>query len=151
MRCLDDLAILKQKIRRAKKQCHLLAMQFHSGEQYQARANERQRTVGHAAIDAGADVVIGHHPHWIQDIEFYKGKFIAYSLGNFVFDMDHRPKVREGLLLKCLFKGTTLHQVELHPVFIQGGAPKPVPAKDPSLRSRDEVLRELFRDSGWET
>ena len=44
-----------------------------------------QVEVGHALIDAGADVIVGHHPHSLQEVEVYKGKPIFYSLGNFVF------------------------------------------------------------------
>lgn len=59
---------------------------MHWGEEYSPRPNERQVSLARKMIDAGADVVIGNHPHVIQGHEFYKGRLIAYSLGNFVFD-----------------------------------------------------------------
>ena len=58
----------------------------HWGEEHQPQANEHQRSRARAIIDAGADAVIGGHPHVVQDYEIYRGKPILYSLGNFVFD-----------------------------------------------------------------
>lgn len=68
----------------------------HWGEEY-VSATELQKTTAHNFIDAGADVVIGAHPHVIQEIEEYKGKKIYYSLGNFIFDQYFSPEVMRGL------------------------------------------------------
>ncbi len=68
----------------------------HWGEEY-VSATELQKITARAFIDAGADVVIGAHPHVIQEIEEYKGKKIYYSLGNFVFDQYFSPEVMRGL------------------------------------------------------
>jgi poly-gamma-glutamate synthesis protein (capsule biosynthesis protein) len=59
---------------------------MHGGTEYTATANAGQITFAHAAIDSGADIVIGAHPHWVQNKETYKDKPIYYSLGNFIFD-----------------------------------------------------------------
>ena len=59
---------------------------MHWGLEHEPRSSQRQRQLAHLMIDAGADVVIGGHPHVTQDIEHYRGKPIIYSLGNFVFD-----------------------------------------------------------------
>lgn len=58
----------------------------HWGTEYAPRANQRQRRIARTLLDAGADAIIGGHPHVVQDYELYKGKPIVYSLGNFVFD-----------------------------------------------------------------
>lgn len=71
----------------------------HWGVEYALRENEKQRALAHAFIDAGADAVIGSHPHVVEPIEAYKGKTIFYSLGNFVFDQYFSDDTREGLLL----------------------------------------------------
>lgn len=71
----------------------------HWGVEYALRENEKQRALAHAFIDAGADAVIGSHPHVVEPIEVYKGKAIFYSLGNFVFDQYFSDDTREGLLL----------------------------------------------------
>ena len=64
-------------------------MSFHWGTEYTFTAAGYQRSLAHKCVDAGADLVLGHHPHVIQGVEVYKNKLIAYSLGDFVFD--HRP------------------------------------------------------------
>lgn len=72
----------------------------HWGDEYVLTHNETQRKLAHTLIDLGFDVVIGHHPHVVQDVELYKGKPIFYSLGNFVFDQYFDTNVQEGLVLQ---------------------------------------------------
>lgn len=59
---------------------------MHWGEEHRPRANDRQRELARLMIDAGADAVVGTHPHVVEDVELYQGKPIVYSLGNFIFD-----------------------------------------------------------------
>ncbi len=59
---------------------------MHWGEEHRPMANDRQRALARRMIDAGADAVVGTHPHVVQDVEYYRGRPIVYSLGNFVFD-----------------------------------------------------------------
>ena len=72
---------------------------FHWGNVDEKIANENQRILAHFAVDNGADLILGHHPHVLQGIEQYKGKYIVYSLGNFIFDgnvisdEDHRTSI----------------------------------------------------------
>ena len=75
-------------IRRAREVHHadIVIPFMHWGEEHQPRANDRQRELARLMIDAGADAVVGTHPHVVQDIELYQGKPIVYSLGNFIFD-----------------------------------------------------------------
>lgn len=72
----------------------------HWGEEYKLSSNIAQKISARAFIDAGADVVIGHHPHVVQEVEEYKGKFIFYSLGNLIFDQYFSRDVEQGLLIK---------------------------------------------------
>ncbi len=74
----------------------------HWGDEYVA-ANELQKVLAHRFIDAGADLVIGSHPHVIQETEQYKGKHIYYSLGNFIFDQYWNEQVRTGLTVRVTF------------------------------------------------
>ena len=70
----------------------------HWGEEYQyLKSNKRQQKLAHAMIDAGADIIIGHHPHVVQEMEIYNGKPIFYSLGNFIFDQYFSPETQIGL------------------------------------------------------
>ena len=79
-------------------------------------------------MEAGADLVIGHHPHILQGIEVYRGKVIFYALGNFVLDHDHpmfAPTVKESVLVKCLVEGKRIRRVSFVPVLIgNGGKPR---------------------------
>ena len=70
---------------------------IHWGEEYVLRHNSQQETLAKSLIDSGADAIIGHHPHVIQDIDIYKGAPIFYSLGNFVFDQYFNDDVQVGL------------------------------------------------------
>ncbi|MBI5785865.1 MAG: CapA family protein [Rhodocyclales bacterium] len=73
---------------------------MHWGWEYEDGPNARQRQLAHAMIDAGADAVVGGHPHVTQGAEVYRGKPIIYSLGNFVFDGFEAPEARLGWLLR---------------------------------------------------
>lgn len=63
----------------------IVVVNFHWGIELAPEPQESDRTLAYLAVDSGADVVIGHHPHVVQPIEFYRGKLIAFSLGNFIF------------------------------------------------------------------
>ncbi len=81
-----DLPRVKAAIRALAKKVDYVVVGFHWGLEYQHYPWEAQTSEAHAAIDAGADLVIGHHPHVLQGFEAYKGRLIAYSLGDLVFD-----------------------------------------------------------------
>jgi len=87
-------------ISQATKKVDTLIVTIHWGDEYQTIHNRRQASLAHQAVDAGAKVVIGHHPHVIQDMEEYKNGYIAYSLGNFVFDQPFSTATMQGLALK---------------------------------------------------
>ncbi|MBI4458186.1 CapA family protein [Candidatus Uhrbacteria bacterium] len=81
----------------ARKTADIVLVSFHAGVEYVHTPNDRQRTLSEAAIDAGADAVISHHPHVVESIDVYKGRPIFYSLGNFVFDQYFSKATQEGL------------------------------------------------------
>ena len=76
----------------------LVFVSIHWGEEYVDRAPERIVKIGHALVDAGVDVIIGHHPHVDQEVERYGEGWIIYSLGNFIFDQSWSENTMEGLL-----------------------------------------------------
>lgn len=80
-----DPAVLLEEIRAVRETCDLVVVYVHWGIERDERPQEYQRTLGQQYIDAGADLVIGSHPHVLQGVEYYKGKPIVYSLGNFIF------------------------------------------------------------------
>lgn len=90
----------EQIIKSAKTQVDYLIVSFHFGDEYKTVHNNRQETLAHKAIDNGAKIVVGHHPHVIQDTEVYNNGYIAYSLGNFIFDQYFSVNTMQGMLLK---------------------------------------------------
>ncbi|MBU1179300.1 CapA family protein [Patescibacteria group bacterium] len=93
----DDFAFL---VKKAAKQADILVVSFHFGEEYQKNSSERQKFLARATIDNGAKIVVGHHPHVVQEVESYNGGIIAYSLGNFIFDQNFSEETMEGLVLR---------------------------------------------------
>ena len=83
----------------------LLIISLHWGEEYQLTNSLAQQKLAHQIIEAGADLIIGHHPHVVQNIEKYQGKLIFYSLGNFIFDQCFSLETQQGLAVG----------VEVHP------------------------------------
>lgn len=81
----------------AKMHADVVVVSMHTGFEYTDPPNSLQTASAHAAIDAGADLVLGHHPHVLQGIETYNGGLIIYSLGNFVFDFDYLDYSFAGL------------------------------------------------------
>ena len=90
----------------------------HWGDEHTFFFNSDQQRVGRALIDAGADLVVGTHPHWVQGIQRYRDGLIVHSLGNFIFDMHWFEEPRRGFAVEFTFWGARLMQMELLPVFI---------------------------------
>lgn len=90
-------------IKTAAKDVDALIISIHWGEEYQA-TTEHQKEIAHRAIDAGARLVIGHHPHVIQETESYENGYIAYSLGNLIFDQGFSKETMQGMLLEVTIK-----------------------------------------------
>ena len=90
----------------------------HWGTEYDPTPFAGQQTLARAAIDAGADLVIGNHAHWAGAVEVYEGKPIWYALGNFVFDQTWSEPTMEGMTLELTFDGATLVQARMRPHII---------------------------------
>ncbi len=97
----------------------IVIVSMHSGNEYELEPNEMQIAFARAAIDAGADIVIGHHPHVVQSAEIYQGKPIFYSLGNFVFDQMWSEETRTGLMLEVIFGKDAVLSTAYYPVVIE--------------------------------
>lgn len=87
----------------------------HWGTEYTPRPFASQQALARAIIDAGADMVIGNHAHWVGAMEIYKGRPIWYALGNFVFDQDWSEPTMEGITLELTFDAAKLVQVRMRP------------------------------------
>lgn len=119
---------MRSAVKAAGELADLVIVSMHSGKEYTNLPNERQKRFARAAIDAGADVVIGHHPHVVQPYEWYKDKLIFYSLGNFVFDQMWSQATRRGLALKLHFALGGLERVGVQPIYMREFA-RPEPAE----------------------
>ena len=84
--------------------CSIVIVSYHWGEEKDYIPNERQVPLGRATIDAGADLVIGHHSHRMNPIEIYKGKYICYSLGNFSFAGNSKPDDMDTFIYQQRFR-----------------------------------------------
>lgn len=121
-------------------QADYVFVSLHWGVEYQDMPEVYQRDIAHQLVDAGADMILGHHPHCLQGIELYHDKLICYSLGNFVFDQNWSEKTKEGLLLSLTMNPTEILQAELLPIYINDG--QPVVAKDDQgMKVLDRTLR----------
>lgn len=81
----------------------LIIVSFHWGTEKEAYPDEIQKELAHTAIDNGADLVVGHHPHVLQGIETYNGKKIVYSLGNFCFGGNKNPSDKDTMIFQQTF------------------------------------------------
>jgi gamma-polyglutamate biosynthesis protein CapA len=93
-----SLQSITAQIKSAKENVDFVIVQFHWGNEYTTKISDQQAQLAHLAIDSGADLVIGNHPHWVQPEEVYKGKIIKYALGNFIFDQFWSAETLKGEL-----------------------------------------------------
>jgi poly-gamma-glutamate synthesis protein (capsule biosynthesis protein) len=106
----------------AKDKSDIVIVLLHSGYEYVEQPSPEQSAAAKAAIDAGADLIVGHHAHVLQGLEFYKDGVIVYGLGNFAFEIDGDPNT--GILNVWLDK-EGVRQIDLVPAVIQlGGQPR---------------------------
>jgi poly-gamma-glutamate synthesis protein (capsule biosynthesis protein) len=87
----------------AKRKSDFQVIYIHWGDEYEPVHSETQRVLAEALVDACADLVIGHHPHVVQDVDVIKGVLVFYSLGNYIFDQYFSSEVKEGLVLALEF------------------------------------------------
>lgn len=121
---VDDARMVKE-ISEARANADVVIVQFHWGEEYRYEPTLRQKELAYRSIDLGADLIIGNHPHWIEPVQFYKGKLIMYSHGNFVFDQMWSTETRQGVVGKYVFQGKNLIDVQFLPIFIENyGQPR---------------------------
>ncbi len=112
---VPDVAGYAQAIAAAKKNADYVIVMPHWGVEYKHDADAAQKELAHGFIDAGADLVVGSHPHVVEGIESYKGKAIFYSLGNFVFDQYFSADTQNGLALRLNIDPQKQVSVELLP------------------------------------
>lgn len=142
---------IRNDVERAKAQGdYVIVLMSWGGREYVNWALDYQKEIGHALIDAGVDMIVGSHQHWVNEIEFYKGKPIFYGLGNFVFDQTHTDPTRQGIFIKTYFYEGCLVHFEIIPHETCGPNQKMVDNEScihfqPQLLSEeDPVYEEIF-------
>jgi poly-gamma-glutamate synthesis protein (capsule biosynthesis protein) len=144
-----DLTAMVDDIRKAKSQADLVIVSTHWGVHFiPAVIADYEKEIAHAAIDAGADLIVGHHPHILKGIEVYKGKVIFHSLSNFALELPFQfdkklretarhkeiqnlnpeweadpeypmpPDTRKTVLVKCVLSGKTIEKVSFLPTYL---------------------------------
>jgi poly-gamma-glutamate capsule biosynthesis protein CapA/YwtB (metallophosphatase superfamily) len=105
-------------VRRLDRRVDVVTVLPHWGTQYTQRPEPIQGAVAGELVAAGADLVVGGHPHWVQGASLRGDALVVHSLGNFVFDMDFMRETREGLVLEAVFWGGELKAAEFVPYVI---------------------------------
>ena len=113
--CFPFQEFVYDDVRQLKKQVDWVMVSCHWGKELQELPQKYQIKLAHRFIDAGADFVFGHHPHVIQSVEFYKGKPIIYSLGNFVFS-SYSENARWGMLVKVKLIANKQYHIWVYPI-----------------------------------
>jgi len=139
-----DKEKMASAVAEAKERADFVIVSMHAGTEYVAAPNRVQTDFARAAVDAGADLVLGHHPHVVESAEVYKGKYIFYSLGNFIFDQMWSYQTQRGLALKAFFNKQGVSKIELIPVLIENYAKPKILAADQGA----DILARLGLDMG---
>jgi poly-gamma-glutamate capsule biosynthesis protein CapA/YwtB (metallophosphatase superfamily) len=109
-------------IRESKAKVDVLIVGVHWGVEYTNAPTDTQRSWAKQIVLQGADVIAGHHPHWVQTSEIIDGKPVFYSLGNLVFDQMWSEKTRHGMIAKLKFVEGRLNSKEERKIYIQSWA-----------------------------
>ncbi len=115
---IPDNETLKTQIEKAKLSADIVIISIHTGIEYAKYPQQRLKDFAHTAIDCGASLVIGHHPHVIQPVEQYKDGLIFYSLGNLVFDQ-YFDGTKEGILSEIVFENKSIKGYKITPIIIE--------------------------------
>jgi poly-gamma-glutamate synthesis protein (capsule biosynthesis protein) len=113
-----DTEKMKAQVSELKKSVDVVVVSMHAGTEYALVANSQQTKFAHAAVDAGAALVIGHHPHVVETFEKYNDGYIIYSLGNFVFDQMFSDETRLGAMATITFDKDRISKVDFVPIKI---------------------------------
>jgi len=108
----------------------------HWGVEYEDHPRPEVEALAHELVDAGATAVLADHPHWAQSIENYDGAYIAYSMGNFIFDQMWSDETRQGTVHELWFSGNRLVAVRIHPTLLEDyHRPRLIAADEPVYRT----------------
>lgn len=135
----ESIEKMTEEIERAKKSADIVVVSLHWGPEYTRQPTKRQKDLAHLAIDAGADLIIGNHPHWIQPVEIYKDKVIVYAHGNFIFDQMWSQETKEGVLGKYTFYDKQIIDAQFFPIYIKNYGQ----ATWPDAKRKEKILNKM--------
>jgi len=115
-----DKEKIKKDIKAAKTKADYVVFYMSWGIEYVNYPEEYEVEMAHEMIDAGADLILSSHAHWVKNMEIYKGKLIMYSLGNFIFDQTHTEPSSEAVYLNLHFLDSELKNIEIVPTLMCG-------------------------------
>ncbi len=142
-----ELAALSEDIATAKKEADCVVLSMHWGVSSSPEVHDYQRAIAHAAIDAGASLVYGHHPHVVCPLEVYDGAPIFYGLGNFAFDWEKaRNRLLDGILLRAEWDPSKKAMTEVQVVPVRRGSDNLV-AELPQGAPEAERTRDFLIDT----
>ena len=121
---LADPKIVCRDVSEIRKRADVVIVSMHHGIEYTLKPTAAQVAFAHAAIDAGATLVVGHHPHVVQPSEHYRDGLIFYSLGNFIFDQYQRVETQHGEVVQISFAGRNILATHVMPVKITPTGPE---------------------------
>jgi poly-gamma-glutamate synthesis protein (capsule biosynthesis protein) len=152
-----DRAQIKKEIKEAREKVDILVVAAHWGDEYVLTprkygniAPDNPQEIGRLIIDAGADLIIGNHPHTVQGVEIYKEKLITYAHGNFIFDQTWSQKTQEGVVGEYTFyifelEGQTpkaeIVNAKFHPIFIGGNYQPYFLSKEKGQHTLERMLK----------
>ena len=113
-----DVVTMKTQVEKLKQSVDVVVVSMHAGIEYEIEPSVAQKNFAHAAVDAGAELVIGHHPHVVETFEKYNDGYIIYSLGNFVFDQMWSEETRLGAIAEITFENKKISDIRFVPVKI---------------------------------
>jgi poly-gamma-glutamate capsule biosynthesis protein CapA/YwtB (metallophosphatase superfamily) len=108
-----------QLVKDSRQKVDVLISMVHWGAEYTSSASAQQKEIANNLIKNGTDVVVGSHPHWVQEIGSIDGKPVFYSLGNFVFDQGWSEETKKGLLILLTYQNDRLSKIEELPIFME--------------------------------
>ncbi|MBA1334689.1 MAG: hypothetical protein HPY66_2593 [Firmicutes bacterium] len=140
--------LIEEDIKKLRNLCDILVVSLHWGIEESNKVTKEQQELAHRIIDWGADMILGHHPHVLQGMEFYKGKLIAYSLGNFVFDQNDENN-KQSMILEIFLEDNNVKEVHAYPIYIMDKSQPQIP-QNQQKKIITKKITDLCRTFGTE-
>ena len=126
----------------------LVVVNMHWGQEYSTSTTDRQKDLAKAIIDAGADIIIGHHPHVLQSFDVYKDGIIFYSLGNFIFDQGW-TRTKDSAMVQYHLANDGKATIDVLPLQIEEATPRPATSSIDKSRVYRQLTKETSEKVQW--